>query len=297
MLSILIPVYNWDVRELVTELYRQSREAAIPFEILCFDDGSTTAFRTLNQDIENLEGVRYLEMPENLGRARIRNHLGQAAQFPYLLFMDCDSKPVYSDFIQRYCKDLHPSAVLAGGTVYDPTPPADARLYLRWLYGYRREQRPLSDRQARPYSGFTTHHFVVPKQIFERIHFEESLREYGHEDTLFGQALERAGIPVLHIDNPLVHLGLEPADVFLQKTEAGVRNLAMLAKAGLQVRTRLGRLYMHLKKYHLQWLVVGLFRIAKPWLKKRLLSMRPRLWQLDAYKLGALMEEMEAEGA
>ena len=125
MLSILIPVYNWDVRELVTELYRQGRDAGIPFEILCFDDDSTAAFQTLNRDMEKLEGVRYLEMPENLGRARIRNRLGQAAQFPYLLFMDCDSKPVYSDFIQRYCKDLHPLAVLAGGTVYDPIPPAD----------------------------------------------------------------------------------------------------------------------------------------------------------------------------
>ncbi|RME04221.1 MAG: glycosyltransferase family 2 protein, partial [Bacteroidetes bacterium] len=40
MLSILIPIYNFNVVELVMELHRQATELDEPVEILAFDDGS-----------------------------------------------------------------------------------------------------------------------------------------------------------------------------------------------------------------------------------------------------------------
>ncbi|MBK9012976.1 MAG: hypothetical protein IPM82_02230 [Saprospiraceae bacterium] len=64
-----------------------------------------------------------------------------------------------------------------------------------------------------------TNNFLIPRQLFLEIQFDETLRQYGHEDTLFGMELARRQVPIVHIDNPLEHIGLEPVDVFLRKTE------------------------------------------------------------------------------
>ena len=80
MLSILIPVYNFDVRVLVEELHRQALGLSLPAEILCFDDGSAEQWKTLNREVALLSSVRYKEWPENLGRSRIRNALADAAR-------------------------------------------------------------------------------------------------------------------------------------------------------------------------------------------------------------------------
>ena len=61
MISILIPVYNYDVTELVAELHRQCMDLGMPFEILCYDDGSQSDFKAKNQIIA-LEFVQYKEM-------------------------------------------------------------------------------------------------------------------------------------------------------------------------------------------------------------------------------------------
>ena len=102
MLSILIPIYHFDLRHLVETLHRQSLACQIAFEVICYDDCSAEKYKNTNREMQQLEGVRYRELPENLGRAKIRNDLGQTARFPYILFMDCDSKVVREDFIEKY---------------------------------------------------------------------------------------------------------------------------------------------------------------------------------------------------
>lgn len=91
MLSILIPVYNYDVRSLVGDLAKQCLEASIPFEILCYDDHSQEEFDRINQKVIQLEGVTYFRLAKNVGRSMIRNHLAQVARYDHLLFLDCDS--------------------------------------------------------------------------------------------------------------------------------------------------------------------------------------------------------------
>ena len=61
-----------------------------------------------------------------------------------------------------------------------------------------------------------------------RIRFNEELKQYGHEDTLLGYQLKKAGIEVLHIDNGLYHEGLESNREFLVKTKLGIENLSKL---------------------------------------------------------------------
>ena len=75
MLSILLPVYNFDVRKLVKQLHEQGNMLEIPFEIICTDDGSEEEFKNLNSELEKLYSVSYQELKNNLGRSKIRNYL------------------------------------------------------------------------------------------------------------------------------------------------------------------------------------------------------------------------------
>ena len=56
MLSILIPVYNYNVVPLVLELHKQCLECEIDFEILCQDDASNSE---LNEENEIINGLKY----------------------------------------------------------------------------------------------------------------------------------------------------------------------------------------------------------------------------------------------
>ena len=69
---------------------------------------------------------------------------------------------------------------------------------------------------------------LFEKLVFDKIRFNEELRQYGHEDTLMGYQLKKAGIDILHIDNGLVHEGLEINREFLNKTKLGIENLSKL---------------------------------------------------------------------
>ena len=65
MISILIPVYNYDITGLVTELHRQCMDLDMPFEIICYDDGSQSEYKVQNQTIGQIEFVKYKEIEKN----------------------------------------------------------------------------------------------------------------------------------------------------------------------------------------------------------------------------------------
>lgn len=292
MISVLIPVFNFDVTALAEELAQQCAESGRPWEIICLDDSSAPEFRAVNRALVNLPGIRYEELPENVGRAAIRNRLADMASFPYLLFMDCDSAVVRAGYIALYLAHLEPGTVLYGGRVYAPVPPGDNRYLLHWKYGREREQIPPEKRNQRPYHAFMTNNFLIPKPVFQSIRFEERIRHYGHEDTLFGMELQRRGVPVIHIDNPLEHKGLETAEVFLQKTSQAVRNLLWLHREDLPVQTRLMDFRNAVEKWRLLPMVRIALCVASPWMRRNLHSAQPALIVLDAWKLKLFLEDV-----
>ncbi|NUO00094.1 MAG: glycosyltransferase family 2 protein [Saprospiraceae bacterium] len=291
MLSILIPVYESDVNELVETLHRQCLTTGVNFEIVCFDDGSGDSIRQINRAVSALDRVRYEELPQNIGRSAIRNALANAARYDYLLFMDNDSRVVREDFIRRYLDHLAPDQLLCGGRCYSPTPPQEPDLYLHWLYGTNREQIPAAIRRQHPWHGFMTNNFVVPKALFQSIRFEESILEYGHEDTLFGRELGLRRIPVIHIDNPLEHIGLESNNTFLKKAAVAVRNLHRLSCEYPDLDTRLLRVFKAVKRLRLAGFLLYVLHDFQGILLASLRSRRPLLYALDAYKLGLLLWE------
>lgn len=292
-LSILIPIYNYDVRQLVKNLQRQATTLDnLTVEILCFDDGSGAAFRQLNARVGSLPDVEYRLLPNNLGRSRIRNLLAREAQHDYLLFIDCDSQVPDERYLQRYAAALAPGRLLYGGRIYQAAAPADNSLMLHWKYGSVREARPAEERQQQAYHSFMTNNFLIPRALFPSHGFDERLLQYGHEDTLFGMELQAKGVPILHLDNPLIHAGLETAAVFLRKSRQALENLAFLHHQGTGIDTRLLRWALRLHGRPSETVVRALWEAGRKGLERQLCSARPSLRLFDLYRLGYLLEEL-----
>ena len=275
MLSILIPVYEETVLRLVSELVRQGRALEVPFELIVLDDGSSKEIKKANQAIVQIPEVIYENLPKNLGRSAIRNRLGTLAKFPYLLFLDCDSYPTNENFLKTYLKNLAPDTVLVGGTAYVKTTPKGKELH--WLVGSQREVTPAEQRALHPHHGFSSFNFVVPNNVFKKIKFDDTINGYGHEDTLYGWSLKKSGVAVMHLDNQLIHLGLDDATDFLEKRRTAIRNLLILQKRYTIMDTRLLRTYARLSKMGLRPVVVGLFGVFESLILRNLQSSSPSL--------------------
>jgi glycosyltransferase involved in cell wall biosynthesis len=198
-------------------------------EILIGDDGSSPEFREKYLSLED-ESVRVIISEKNIGRASIRNRLALEAKGDYLLFVDADVMLTGNaeSYISKWIPYLGVSKVICGGTLYHDTAPGDPDKLLRWRYGKWREQRKAADRNKNPNAGFSTFNVLIEKSVFSKIRFNEELKQYGHEDTLLGYQLKKAGVRILHIDNGLMHEGLESNKEFLNKTKLGIENLSIL---------------------------------------------------------------------
>lgn len=228
MISVCIPVYNFDVYSLVDALHKQLSEAKITFEIRLYDDGSDPEYKQKNGSLVQPEFVVYKELPQNIGRSRIRNLLADEAQYEYLLFLDCDSIIHKSYFIHSYLEALNTGyRVICGGREYD-VQKADKNHLLRWTYGKKAESQPAIIRSKEPSRSFMTNNFLIKKDIFSRVRFNEHLAQYGHEDTLFGYELLKQDIVPLHIENPVLNGDVESNALFLEKTRQGLENLAYI---------------------------------------------------------------------
>lgn len=293
-LSILIPVFNRDVGPLVKQLVQQAPAWPGPVEIRLLDDDSADAYRQQNQLLAALPGVSYVELPANVGRAAIRNQLAASAQYEWLLLLDNDSLLPDQQFLSRYAQAqaAGPVALFVGGTTYEAAPPADPALRLRWHYGRAREMRPAAVRQRDPGGQLSINNALLPKTLLKRFPLDERLSGYGHEDTKFGLELSRAGVPVRHLDNPVLHDGLEPAAVFLAKSQQAVRNLAQVLRTdGLGATTRLVRAAERLRRAGLARAAQAALGALEPALRQNLLGQKPSLRALDALKLLWLLRE------
>ena len=292
-LSVLIPVHNRAVGDLINSLLAQVADWPGPVEILLLDDFSAAEIQRINRPLGELPGVRYRELAHNVGRAAIRNQLAAAARHEWLLLLDNDNLLPDARFLARYAAAHHRAPVLIGGTCYPAAPPPDPALRLRWRYGQAREARPAAVRRAAPYGQLTINNALIRADVLRQFPLDERLTGYGHEDTKFGVELATAGVPVLHLDNPVLHDGLEPAALFLQKSEQAVRNLAQVYhQDGLGADSYLLQTALRLRRLGLAPAARTALGALVPALHRQLLSGSPRLQLLDALKLFWLLREL-----
>lgn len=282
-LSILIPTFNQDCTQLVHDLLEQLPQDA---EILVADDGSTAIpIRDNNASIAQLPQCRYWQAKMNLGRAKIRNLLAEMAQGEWILFIDSDAQVKSKDFIASYMSLTEGNQVICGGTGnYDSCPSKDKAL--RYKYEVHAERKKsLKERQRHPYAQFTTFNFMILRDLFMQIQFCNEICDYGHEDSLFGLELKDRKIPILHIDNKLIHTGLENTPSYLRKVKTSLFTLSRLEEK-VQRRITISAIALCLKKCHLKGLMVWLFAVSKNKMKQNLLGEKPSLLIFKLYKLG-----------
>jgi len=295
MLSILIPVYNHSVNKLVKELHDQCARAKIAFEILVFDDFSQKKYKQENQEIENLLGVNYLEMSENLGRSKIRNRLAKTAFYSNLLFLDSDSKVSSRKFIKNYIPYFDKKQAVCGGRVYKNKKPKTNNKILHWTYGTKRESISAKKRQKKASAYFHTNNFLIDREIILAHPFDESVEGYGYEDLLFAHILEENNITVSHIDNPIVHGKLETNTEFLTKHQKAVSNLATLYKKDRKFPAKLCQIYGKLDDLSLVPFVGKFLKKHQEKYGDILAEGNGSLHQFDKYRLALFIRAMEAK--
>ncbi|MBN2614212.1 MAG: glycosyltransferase [Bacteroidales bacterium] len=281
--------------QLVPVLLKQAKEADVLIEIILIDDDSRPEYKKRNSQFS--DRLQYIELKKNIGRAAIRNLFADYARYDHLLFLDCDSLIEVPYFLKNYADSIreNPEAVFCGGRIYGEKPSEQSKS-LRWKYGTYRESKSFQLRNRNPYRSFMTNNFLIPKKVMISVHFDERLKDYGHEDTLFGYELMKNGIPVLHIDNPVLNGHLEDNATFLLHTEKAIANLVTILNFLENDRNFLqevGLLRFYFRFRYLGWLIRLKFFLFQPLLKNLLERGRAGVLIFDVYKLGILAQQMK----
>lgn len=285
MISILVPTYNYNVFPLVKNLHHQCEDANLTFEILVLDDASKDENTiTENSKINTFENVSYHVLTENIGRSGIRNLLANKAQFSKLLFLDADIMPPDNRFIQRYLPYLNTNEdVICGGVIYSEEQPPDNEM-LRYIYGKNREVKSVNERNKDKFV-IVSANILYSKTCFLKTNSNLD-NSYG-QDNIVSQNLKRENANVLHIDNPVIHLGLETSTAYLKKSLKALETLCNLEKKDQSFNnfTSLQQTHSKLKKYFALPLFNFGFTLIEPFVEKNLKSTKPSLLLFDLYRL------------
>ncbi len=288
MLSILIPIYNYNAYPLILELHKQCLECEIEFEIVCQDDVSST-YLPENNAINTLQNCSFSINKNNLGRGRNINSIAEKAKLNWLLILDCDVFPTDKYFIKNYIEAIssNKNKIFFGGISYESRTLENQKL-LRWVYGSKRESLPVELRQKNPFSSALTSNILIEKEVLTENPFDNSIIKYGYEDLCLLSVLESKKIQILHINNSAYHLNLETSNQFLEKTKTSLENLNFIIDANIlnPKDLKIIKIYNFVKKNGLKKFVVFIFNKFEGRIIWNLLSEKPSLLLFDLYKLG-----------
>lgn len=284
-LSILIPTYNYNARAIVEALHALMLREDIDGEIIVGDDASTCETEWF-EEVERLEHVKVMHESTNQGRAAIRNHLGVAAQGSRLWFIDADAEVPEEFSLKDGLATADLSPVVCGG-LYHPDVNPNPKGTLRYKYERAADQkRSAHERRKHPHRRLSTFNLLVHRDLFLRHRFNEKCDKYGYEDALFGVELARHHVAVSHIDNPLIHIGIDDNEEFLKKTEMAMRSLYKISNIMPREGNGIVDIARRLRKWHLDGLVKWSFMLVRRPLRANLLSSHPLLPFFQFYKLG-----------
>jgi len=274
MLSIVIPVYNYDIRTLVEQLHREASTLNIPFELLICDDASTQVFH--QQQIEQLSHTRWLTNSVNRHVAYTRNRLLNEAQYPWILLLDADVLPLSPTFIQNYLNQIGNGLFFQGGFTY-PATESSQQQSLRFTYGRTIEQ----------YKHLHSCCNLFFNQRELQLQFDEAITEYGYEDTLFFLDLAKQNREVIRLDNNVVHHSAESNQTYLERSKQACWGLAKLIQQEKinADEVQLSRLYQQLQNYRLTFLLSLFDALLGKRIQHNLLGEKPSMIGFKWFKL------------
>ncbi len=285
MLSILIPVYNYDILPLVEEIHLQATACEIIFEIIIIDDFSSQILFDIDK-IEAFSNTKITKKKNNVGRSAVRNLLAAQACHENLLFIDAGTFPKSKTFIKNYTKTLENNITIGGMSEEELAPKKPYKL--RWLYTKKREASYDSAKLKK--TIYTSANFLIKKPIIQSYPFDESIKKYGFEDYIFFNTLKTNSFRLNFINNPVIHDSKEDAHTFILKTEDGLRNLVQLSRKNraLICKIKIWRVHSKLRSFGLNGVTIFIFKHFRPLLIKNFNSSYPSILLFDLYKLGFL---------
>lgn len=228
-LSVLIPFLRDDPEALMRLLDREAQALAGDVELILLDDGTddpsvTARLRATADDLAL--PIRLITLPANEGRARGRNRLTTAARGEAFLFLDSDMRPDTARFLQTW-RDLvvqtAPAAAF-GGFSLDQAP-TDARFAVHRALSSASECVPAATRALTPEKYVYTSNLLVRRDVFAAESFDPGFTGWGWEDVEWAMRVSRR-FPVVHIDNPATHMGLDTVQDLARKFDQGAANFA-----------------------------------------------------------------------
>lgn len=287
MISILIPTYNYNIQKLVLEVHKQCTHLNINFEIIYLEDGSTQHVASNKAKLSTLKNTSLLHYKNNVGRTNARLVLSSKAKYNWLLFLDADVKIINTDFIKTYIHHISTNkydAIYGGFTYAKQKPEKD--FLLRWKYGQIAEDIAANIRNKTPYKIVISANFLIKKALFNALSSKIKIKSYGL-DNYFGILLKENSAQVKHLDNPVLHLGLDTSKTYLNKVEEAINALlTLLNKNKIQVhQNKLLHVFLRTKYYKLNYVFYVVFILFNPLIKLNLLGHYPNITLLQIYKL------------
>lgn len=290
-LSILIPVYNDDASLLVNSLVREAQKVkGLEYEVVVYDDGSTDS-RCIeaNKRLSQLSGCRYVAEPHHTCRAAMRNAMLRQGKYEWCLMVDVRLQPVSNNFISNYVHtDVSGCGAVCGGVVVKGGD-REQELYLeslRFRYEkYEERNHDVESRRRSPYQSFRTTNIMLRRSVLQQVPYDERIIGYGYEDVMLGKSLEKAGVKVLHIDNPVAYTSFESNLRYIEKLEEALNTLHAIASE-LQGYSPLLSAVSHIDSWNMLWSVRCMHRLFGQLERCLLSGNRPKLFMLKLYKLG-----------
>ena len=291
MISILIPVYNNDVTELVKDIDEQSKILNIPYEIIIVDDNSNTSTKEANRPIADYDSVKYEELSRNIGRSRIRNLMAEKATYDTLIFLDSDSQiSGNTNFLKNYIKLIESFSIVNGGRIYAQKIKKKETI-LHHTYGRIKECPSVEKRNKFPIRYFHSNNFMVKKSLLLAYPFPNMKTGYGYEDLVFATSVSKAGNQIKHLDNPVEHNDLISSKQFLLNVQSANTNLLDFYHADLIQETPLLNTYNRLKTLGLLGFVGFMLSKNISHIRANLMSTNPSLFYLDLFKLNDFISQ------
>jgi hypothetical protein len=289
MLSILIPIYNYNAYPLVLELHKQCLECKIDFEILCQDDASKSVLNSENDKINSLSNSNFTELKVNIAHRQNRNSLANKAKFENLLFIDGDSIIIRNNYISNYVSWLNDFDIIYGGRLHPENCPSNNQK-LRWKYGKFIEDKSVEKRKLAPFQSLLFNNTIIKKDCFNKVKFDSHLTKYGHDDTQLSFQLSQFNPKLIHVDNPVEHGDIDSNIEYILKTKSSLENLIKLFEEGKINKdfSRLILLLLILNKMKLTYLIFVFYKISEGFLSRNLEGNNPNLFIYNIFKIGYL---------
>ncbi len=236
-LSVLTPFHRHDPSSLIERL-----AAHQGVELVLLDDGSACPelIAKTTACAERLGmPARIIVWANNCGRAAARNRLIAEARGEYVLFLDADMIPDSGDFLARWLDVIQrqrPFIAFGGMSLRHAA--RDRETALHHFIFARSDCRPAWVRERAPAHSTASSNLLVRRDLLQEAPFDDGFHGWGWEDVEWALRASRRA-PILHVDNPATHAGLDCVQALLRKSAEAGPNYGRMVRMHPREATRL----------------------------------------------------------